>query len=92
MPTKMELCTSGACNRFNVNDGKLNNIRSAIDIGDGKFRYQDDFTEIFPLEDPALKHLLSAVVIPFSPQQMHLEESYSSVVLPPSRISFGEQW
>ena len=42
MPTKMNLCPGGGCNGFNVNDGKLNNIRSAIDIGDGKFRYQDD--------------------------------------------------
>ncbi len=42
MPTAMELCSSGECNRFNVNDGKLNSIRSAIDIGGGKFRYQDD--------------------------------------------------
>ena len=33
MPTKMNLCLGGECNRFNVSDGKLLNIRSAIDIG-----------------------------------------------------------
>jgi hypothetical protein len=42
MPTKVSLCTGVECNRFNLNSGKLHNIRKAIDMGDGKFRYQDD--------------------------------------------------